>query len=427
MITVALQLAMLVSLSTEAIAADIRPFIHGAGSYREIAIEGPIQSGDFETFIKIIRENQGHISSVQLFSPGGNFYEAMKIGRAMRTFQLHSQAPMRDPSGRPSCDDGRRPNDPKNCTCASACFFIHIGAAHKGGTFLAVHRPYFEKGHFGKLSEAEAKKAFETLQDGAREYMQEMGVPKHIQEDVLGTPSDRALLLDEKTIKTYFWGGLPYLDEWKKNKCSRLSNQESERAKSYSRKLSRATKSSPSNLSNEEWADLGTLQKKQKEESDCEISINRQSRVAAYEKYFHVKPSDYANHDFSRWSSAANYLGKSFYELLSEERFDEDRTMPSEMSFLTRSATASAPSVNLSDFPPRKLRVVTSVALVSTPNPSQEFIQKLVASLEAAWGRRAGGNGSSEWQWNKDKFTAKLIHEPRSATGPYLSLRIRDK
>ena len=43
--------------------------------------------GDFETFIKIIRENQGQIGGVTLFSPGGNFYEAMKIGRALRTFQ----------------------------------------------------------------------------------------------------------------------------------------------------------------------------------------------------------------------------------------------------------------------------------------------------------------------------------------------------
>ena len=143
---------------------------------------------------------------------------------------------MRDLSGRPTCDDEpfSQPTDKKNCTCASACFFIHIGATHKGGTFLAVHRPYFEKGEFGNLPEAEAKKAFDALQDSARDYMLEMGVPKHIQEDVLGTPSDRALILDEKTIKTYFWGGLPYLDEWKKNKCSRLSNQESKRMRIYS-------------------------------------------------------------------------------------------------------------------------------------------------------------------------------------------------
>jgi len=163
----AVQLVALASLSIEAIAADIRPYI--SGTYRTIVIEGPIKPGDFETFIKIIRENQSQISSVTLYSPGGNFYEAMKIGRALRTFRLHSQAPMLDPSGHPVCDDSfTKPNDKKNCTCASACFFIHIGATHKGGTFLAVHRPYFAKGEFGNLSEEEAKKAFDALQDSAR-------------------------------------------------------------------------------------------------------------------------------------------------------------------------------------------------------------------------------------------------------------------
>ncbi len=104
-LVLAVQLVALASLSIEAIAADIRPYISGVGTYREIVIEGPIKPGDFETFIKIIRENQGQISGVTLYSPGGNFYEAMKIGRALRTFQLHSQAPMRDSSGHPTCDD----------------------------------------------------------------------------------------------------------------------------------------------------------------------------------------------------------------------------------------------------------------------------------------------------------------------------------
>ena len=151
-LVLAVQLVALASLSIEAVAADIRPYISGDGTYREIVIEGPIKPGDFETFIKIIRENQGQISGVTLYSPGGNFYEAMKIGRALRTFQLHSQAPMRDPSGHPTCDNpftndnpSTKPTDKKNCTCASACFFIHIGATHKGGTFLAVHRLFLKK------------------------------------------------------------------------------------------------------------------------------------------------------------------------------------------------------------------------------------------------------------------------------------------
>jgi hypothetical protein len=228
--------------SLEASAADIRPNISRAGVYRAVVVEGKIEQGDFETFVRILRENQAQVSSVYCFSPGGDFYEAMKIGRALRALALHSQAPMRDPAGRSVCDDplGVKPNDPRNCTCASAGFFMHIGAAHKGGTFLAVHRPYFEKSAFGTLSPDEAEKAFSALQKSTREYMGEMGVPEHVQEDALNTPSDKALILDEKTVKTYFWGDLSYRHEWVESKCAVLSKTERERKQNYSNRLSKA-------------------------------------------------------------------------------------------------------------------------------------------------------------------------------------------
>jgi hypothetical protein len=421
------------SLFVPVMAADVRPFISGSGSYRAVVIEGDIGRGDFETFVRIVRENQGKISGVYIFSPGGDFYEAMKIGRALRALELSSQVPMRDPSGQPSCeDDGFTPvpNDPKNCTCASACFFVHIGGVHRGGTFLAVHRPYFGKGEFGKLSQADARKTFDALQNGARDYMQEMGVPKHIQEDVLGTPSDRALILDEKTVKTYFWLELPYRHEWTKNRCSRLSESETERVKNYSRRLDRARNASPVGqfkpdaLSKTEWADLGALQQKQKEELDCGVTIDRQSRADAYEKYFGRKSTDYGNHDFAKWSEATKYLGKRFYELLSEERFEEKKFAGS--SSLKRAATASAPAISLSDSDP-KPKVVTRVSLVSTPNPSPEFTQRLVKTLKDAWGRTSGGNGTSEWVWDKKEFSARLVHEPVSAAGPFLWLVVKEK
>lgn len=422
-----LNLSALAGFSVGAMAADIRPFIHGSGSYREIVIEGNIEPGDFETFIRIVRENQGQVSAVRIFSPGGDFYEAMKIGRAMRALELGSMVPMRDPSSRPSCGDGGfgpKPNDPKNCTCASACFFIHIGGIHRGGTFLAVHRPYFVKGKFGKLSQAEAKKAFDALQNSARDYMQEMGVPKHIQEDVLGTPSDRALILDEKTVKTYFWGELPYRHEWTKNRCTRLSESEAERDESYSRRLLRARTASNADLSKSEWADLGALQKKKKEELDCAVSISKKSRADAYEKYFGRKPTDYGNHDFAKWSEAPKYLGKRFYELLGEEKFEEEKF--ANTSYLKRAATGSAPYISLSDSR-WKPKAATHINVVSTPNPSSEFIQRLVQSLESAWGKRSGGNGTIEWLWDKKEFSAKLSYEPVSAEGPFLRLVIDSK
>ena len=59
--------------------------------------------------------------------------------------------------------------------------------------------------------------------------MSEMGVPQQVQEDVLGTSSEKALLLDEKTVKTYFLGDLPNRHEWIINKCERLTPSERNR------------------------------------------------------------------------------------------------------------------------------------------------------------------------------------------------------
>lgn len=177
----------------------------------------------------------------------------------------------------------------------------------------------------------------------------------------------------------------------------------------YSSRIISSKPTGTAELSKEEWADLGTLQKKQGEESKCQIAIDSQNRVAAYEKYFHVKTSDTANYNFSKWSSATDYLGRHYYELMSEEKFDEDKTMSAatDLSFLERPATAS-------------------VDLISPPNPSQEFNQRVVAILEAAWGKRSVSNGSSEWQWISDKFAAKL-ESRASGEGQILSLSIRAK
>lgn len=414
------------NVSFQASAADIRPYISGA--YRAIVIEGKIEPGDFDTFNRIVRENNGRVSGVFCFSPGGDFYEAMKIGRAMRAFELHSQAPMKNAAGRPVCEDGSgildiKPNDAKNCTCASAGFFLHIGATSKGGTYLAVHRPYFEKGRFGNLPEADAKKAFDTLQASARDYMREMGVPQHIQEEVLGTPSDKILVLDDATVKTYFWGDLPYRHDWLENKCARLSNSERQRSNVYSARLRGARSAASSDLSKAERADLDALQKKEEAERNCRIAINQQGRIEAYGKYFHERPTDFGNQNFSKWSEVTKYLGRYFYELASEEKFEEDHLL--DQTSLKREATATTPALLLFDAPEHP-KVVASIAVLSTPYPSQEYIERLIKSLEAAWGKPSAGNGETNWRWTTAKFYAELKKD-KAAEGPYVHLRIQSR
>ena len=62
---------LVAACSLEASAADIRPYISVSSSYRAIAVEGNIERGDFDTFVRTARENQGQISGVYCFSPRG--------------------------------------------------------------------------------------------------------------------------------------------------------------------------------------------------------------------------------------------------------------------------------------------------------------------------------------------------------------------
>jgi hypothetical protein len=288
--------------SQHVLASDIWLSTSKSGAYKAIVIEGEIALGDFASFKRIVKENNGAISGVYIYSHGGDFYEAMKIGRAVHALELSTQVPMKDESGRPLCEYDSSgvtptPRSPENCICASAGFFIHIGGVSRGGTFLAVHRPYFSKGKFGQLSQLKAKDAYDTLQKSARIYMNEMEVPQHVQEDVLGTPSDKLLLLDDKTIKTYFWLSVPYRYEWLKNKCSKLSDEEVLRKKRYAELLREATRH-PSKLINgyadigftdADWDDYQAIKKKEEDALQCEVKVIRESRLAAYKKYFHIQ------------------------------------------------------------------------------------------------------------------------------------------
>ena len=68
-------------------AADIR--VSAQGPLQGIVIEGPIEAGDSITFIKLVKDNQAELNNVYIYSPGGDFEEAMKIGRAMRSLEMN--------------------------------------------------------------------------------------------------------------------------------------------------------------------------------------------------------------------------------------------------------------------------------------------------------------------------------------------------
>jgi hypothetical protein len=214
---------------------------------KSIVIEGEIMKGDYERFIKKIRQHNGKIGKVYIFSPGGNFFDAIDIGRAIRRLELTTVVPESE-YGQPWCNPLKHFPEHYSCICAGSCFFIFIGGVNRAGTYMEVHRPSFDKNEFGQLSEEDARNKFIALQKSAREYMQEMAVPKHLQDKILGTQPERAMKVDYETVRTYFHGDIPYRHELLQAKCAKLKDDEKIR--------------------------------------DCYVAVDNERRLAAYEKFF---------------------------------------------------------------------------------------------------------------------------------------------
>ena len=394
-------------------AAEMR--LLARGNYRSLIIEGPIESGDYEHFLKVVKDNQGKLADVYLLSPGGDFVEAMKIGRALRALEMGSVVPGRNSAGQPVCGDDDIPRTPANCTAASAAFFIHVGAIERAGLYLVVHRPYFAPEQFAKLTESQAQAAFDALQRDARAYMTEMGVPPQVQEEVMGTPPDKGVVLDDKTVRNYFVGEIPYQQEWRHAKCAQLSPVETQRLDVLvARMLAAGT------LNSEEWAEYNPMDKKRKLEWACQDTLSVQSRMAAYERFFGVAPSDIANQDFSKWPDLPKYLGRTFEDVSGEERFTVGDTFRGFTS-MDREATATSPLVVLLDSPDRKRYVAEADA--HQPDPSDAFIERVRTSLTAEWGEPSISSDPNKWVWRTKNFIGTLILEKRGS-GHILQLQV---
>lgn len=390
---------------TQLLAAELR--LNVSGTYRALDIEGRIEPGDYERFLRIAKENQGQLSGVNLYSGGGDFVEAIKIGRALRALEMSSQVPQRSRDGRPICEEalGSRARDPANCTAASAAFFIHIGGIHRGGTYLAVHRPYFDPKVFRSLSQEEARLALDKLLTEARQYMSEMAIPPHIQEEVLSTPSDKVVLLEERQIRAHIWGDLPHRYEWRRAKCAQLAPGDTQRLSSLGSRLVARDR-----LTADELEEITKLQTGRDQEMRCDIQLTEASRRAAYERFFGAAPSDTENHSFAKWLDAPKYLGRAFEELASEERFEPERAVLG-TSTLTRKETAKSPAASVMDLGNKRKQV--SWVSIAKEEPTTQFRERVRATLQAAWGVPEGEE--SNLQWTTKQFRARLIYETRAS------------
>jgi hypothetical protein len=145
-------------------------------------VSGIIERGDTDKLTQYLRSDLDRaplINDVWLNSPGGNLAEAMRLGALMERL-------------------GHTAVVPTGARCASACFFVWIGAS---GRFargdLVIHRPYFDMDE-SSSSASGYEQAYREASESAHSYLRQRNVPSYLIELMMKVSSVEAYTLSDR-------------------------------------------------------------------------------------------------------------------------------------------------------------------------------------------------------------------------------------
>lgn len=173
-----------------------------------LRIDGEIEPGDFERFLRFIRIDQHRYlesanQNVRLNSRGGSFIEAIRISQLLKKLY-------------PKMTVGRED------ICASSCFFLFLSGAERNvwlGGRIGIHRVYFDGKFYAGLSTSEARKRESDLYLLVEEILKENRVPQYLREAMNSVPSNEIRWLDDIEIKNL--GQMPpWYEEYLIAKCN---------------------------------------------------------------------------------------------------------------------------------------------------------------------------------------------------------------
>lgn len=259
-------------------AADFR-LINTPGSDlpSRILIEGEIEPGDYREFFKSVMISDPWVDTVEIFSPGGDVLEAMRIGRAIRKLRLKTEVPISADAKAVEFYGNIRSVAPENVTCASACFYIFVAGIHRFGDVLGVHRPYVYHEHLRSMSASEAEDAFEVIRRESDAYLRTMGVPQSIVETLNSAGSHEIYWINRTEKDRYFSGLIPEYQEWVNARCGRW-NEDYEEGTRLARRKADGTATA------EELAQLDRILERESTMLSCTLELERQLRDEARAK-----------------------------------------------------------------------------------------------------------------------------------------------
>ena len=196
-----------------------------------VTVEGDIASGDTIKLLMELLELKSFLfagvvpRSVYLMSKGGDVEEAMKMGMLIRRLRLRTIAPMKLPDSPPDCEVVLA--DRSNCICASACFLAYAGGVDRGGSFLALHRPYIGKKAAKGLTDEEHEAAQKTAIAKILTYLNNMEVDRFFIDKMYGTSSQDSYIVTLRDVLEHRLGAVvPSIEEVLLSKCNDINSEE---------------------------------------------------------------------------------------------------------------------------------------------------------------------------------------------------------
>lgn len=180
-------------------------FVHNADySQNHIVLKGEIRSGDYKKlesmYLSPLRGPQDFgaamlmTAPIHLDSKGGNVDEALKIADLINRL---SRAVI--VSG----------------TCASACSLLYMAGATRyvaDNGRVGLHRIYFNPVYYQNLPMVKARHLYEKNEQVFKEQMLKYGLPQHLFEKMMRTPSDSVYWLNHEDVENIgMWP--PYMEE----------------------------------------------------------------------------------------------------------------------------------------------------------------------------------------------------------------------
>ena len=151
-----------------------------------ILLTGEISEGDAARFQnKINSLSSNRIQFIALNSPGGDVYDALEIGRAVRQANLETIIP-------------------DFASCFSACpliFASGVARYKSANSYIGVHQQYYEDD--ADFPVYLAVEDIQKSQAQAFKHLKKMGVKTDIIEHILNTPPEEIYILNNRELKEF--------------------------------------------------------------------------------------------------------------------------------------------------------------------------------------------------------------------------------